>query len=300
MLFPFSLFSVEPAKQMPVRRWYWARPQTLLLTLALWLPVAAPAQPCEPGYLDDARTLDAATRYRQRPNGERCEGFHRSAVSNRLELVCLLVVSVGLSWRPGGVPVVIALAADDLELELAADWQSDDPRVSTRLLALRSVDSFIDFAGSGSANNPTELLLRPDGRWRLAGLDATALMLRRDLPGQARPEPSLLGGTLHLRDTDRTLTLHAGDWLRLGAIDSERLGLVLVPAGADGAARIEPRLAGRVDRVETGPDLDQLPNLAPTLLEYLIHQQTLGLVWGALAFLWGLFVGVRAWVGGKD
>lgn len=335
-------------------------------------------------------------------------------------LACLILVSIGLGWRPSDVPVVIALTTDDLELALAADWASDDPRVATRMLAVGAVDalrvpgietpagplnlrlqpanaeapalqlrglaiaaavaepaassdaasrlaaaptaaqsalpwerpgaaieprlrlwwqddlhlavyagrlqgevqanrarlwidpargqarsepidgrrpSFIDFGGTGSTYNPVELVVQPDGHWRLAGLAAADLQLRRDLDARARSESSILGGTLHLRDTDRQLTLHPGDWLRLGAIDTERIELELIPASQDEAARIALQLVGRVERIDTGADLHTLHNQAPTLLEYLVHQQTLGLIWGALAFMWGLFVGVRAWIG---
>lgn len=56
-------------------------------------------------------------------------------------LACLILVSIGLGWRPSDVPVVIALTTDDLELALAADWASDDPRVATRMLAVGAVDA---------------------------------------------------------------------------------------------------------------------------------------------------------------
>jgi hypothetical protein len=93
---------------------YWRAIHARLLwsALPLLLPILALAQtPCQPAYVEAARNLDNATRYRQRPNGERCEGFYSGTVSNRLELLGLFARP--LRFDPSDHALTLAAALPD-------------------------------------------------------------------------------------------------------------------------------------------------------------------------------------------
>jgi hypothetical protein len=243
-------------------------------------------------------------------------GISAKSLSARLESLSLakpsvILRSLAVSGSDQGGPVSLRLWwQDELYLAVFAGRltgivQADNARLVvdpgqdseqvTRVDGNRP--EFFEIDGVGGAQNPTELVLAPRAGWDLKGLVVTRLQLRRDAPNGAGLESSLLGGDVHLRDTDRTLKLHPGDWLKLGRLDTERLSVEVVPAAGQDAANFRLRFVGKVARIETGPDRDNLPSRAPSLLEYLVHQQTLALVWGSVVFLWGLFVGLRAWLG---
>ncbi len=84
----------------------------LALVLTLLVPISIPAKPpCQPQYLEGARSLDAWSRYRERTNGKRCEGYYSSKVSNKLEVVGLL--QRPLRFDPDGVALTLASAVPD-------------------------------------------------------------------------------------------------------------------------------------------------------------------------------------------
>jgi hypothetical protein len=67
--------------------------------------------------------------------------------------------------------------------------------------------------------------------------------------------------------------------------------------GAISALRVMPdgitvRFAGSVHGLTLGR-ANFARELRPTLIEYLFHQQTVGFLWGAVTFLWGMLWSAR-------
>jgi hypothetical protein len=116
------------------------------------------------------------------------------------------------------------------------------------------------------------------------------MVFEREMPPHSSTwESTVLAGSVRLLETNKTINLHKYDWLRLGAVDSERLSVAFDPSRPD---RFKLQLHATVEKVETGPT-GFIKNRAPTWLEYLYHQQHLALFWGAVVFLWGMFWSVR-------
>lgn len=152
------------------------------------------------------------------------------------------------------------------------------------------VPETLTFTTRRSGVDPAQLMLESKAPWRIDGLAVKELVFRREEPpGSGRWVSTLLSGSIRLLETNKEITLHADDWLRLGRVEGHRLAIEFNPEKPDRFALL---FHGTVETVETGPP-GFIRNLAPTWLAYLYHQQSLALFWSAGVFLWGMLWSVR-------
>jgi hypothetical protein len=147
------------------------------------------------------------------------------------------------------------------------------------------------FALGGHPDNPGELRVVSTTPWRLDGVPLYALHLEREAAEPGRFVSTIAAGELRLLASDQVLVLRRGDRLDLGRLRDARLFVAFDPQ----TRRFKIQLDARAARLRTGPPGFER-NRAPTALERVYHQQQLALLWGSLAFLWGLFWGLRGWL----
>jgi hypothetical protein len=152
------------------------------------------------------------------------------------------------------------------------------------------VPETLTFTTRQSSVDPAQLMLESEQPWRIDGLSVRELVLEREEPpGSNHWVSTLLSGKVRLRETNKEISLHPDDRLRLGRVQGHRLAIEFNPEKPD---RFKLLFHGTVEKVETGPD-GFVQNLAPTWLEYLYHQQSLALFWSAAVFLWGMIWSLR-------
>ena len=146
------------------------------------------------------------------------------------------------------------------------------------------------FTTHKSAENPAQLMLESRDPWRLDGFYVQKLDFQKQKPpGSSNWVSTLLKGKIKLLETNQEITIHEDDWLKLGKVEGQRLVIEFDPKKPQ---RFKLQFYGTVEKVEMGPT-GFIQNLAPTLLEYLFHQQILVLFWTAVTFLVGLIWSVR-------
>jgi hypothetical protein len=96
------------------------------------------------------------------------------------------------------------------------------------------------------------------------------------------------GGTLRLLDVARDVPLRAGDPIWLDGFTGN-LARVTIDKGD-----LVADIVGKVHRVALGPEIAK-QDLTPSLLAWLIGQQSLTLLWGAVVVVCGILVKVREW-----
>jgi hypothetical protein len=193
---------------------------------------------------------------------------------------------LGLEGGSGAVRVAIDRGPSAAEVEFGGDVSTSlggGPRQSRHVEVTEWLRLVSDKA-------PVELWLgRAEGhslQWRGLQPQAVRFVERQaGADGQARLVSSLVGGEMRLPATDRLVELATGSGLVLEGLRLDRAELVLgdrVTLMASGSAsRMELETAG-VRR-----------SLAPSLLEYLARNHTLGLLWSAAGLLWGMVTWLR-------
>jgi hypothetical protein len=155
----------------------------------------------------------------------------------------------------------------------------------------------LNFTTRQSSAGPAQLKLESQKPWRLDGLFVQELVFERlkkeEPPDSDHWVSTLLSGKISLLETEKKISLHKDDWLKLGRVEGHRLIIEFNPKKPD---RFKLQFHGTVEKVEAGPD-GFIRNLAPTWLEYLYHQQSLALFWSAVVFLWGMFWSLRNLLG---
>jgi hypothetical protein len=99
-------------------------------------------------------------------------------------------------------------------------------------------------------------------------------------------------GVITLTDTGKSIPLTSGTALEL----ENAQGIVMALEIATNATRVN--FEGSVRGITLGSG-EFAQNLKPTILEWLFHQQTLALLWGALVFLFGTAVSARKFLSGQ-
>jgi hypothetical protein len=120
----------------------------------------------------------------------------------------------------------------------------------------------------------------------LHDIRVTDLSFVEERPKPARPDQSTLisqiaSGTITMTDTGEQITLVPGADLQLANIRGRIAALQVTNK------EIQVKFEGTASDVTLGTG-DFTRNLKPTILDWLFHQQRLGLFWGALTFLWGI------------
>jgi len=130
----------------------------------------------------------------------------------------------------------------------------------------------------------------------LYDIGVTYLNFEEELPKPGAPDQIIFSsqisnGTITMTDTNEQITLNPSAILRLTGIRGRVADLRL------GSQDVRIKFEGTANGITLG-DGDFARNLKPTILEWLFHQQKLGLFWGAMTFLWGIFWSVRRLVAG--
>ncbi|MCP4700762.1 MAG: hypothetical protein GY862_28495 [Gammaproteobacteria bacterium] len=128
--------------------------------------------------------------------------------------------------------------------------------------------------------NPIPLMLRAKN-WRLTGLYVRGLSFtREEPPDSGQWVSSIIKASGEWLESGRKFSLPEGDRLDPEGVNSARF----VIEGDQG--RLKVSFQGAVDAIKAGP-AGFVREITPTWLEYAYHQKQLGLLWGALLFLWG-------------
>jgi len=130
----------------------------------------------------------------------------------------------------------------------------------------------------------------------LYDIGVTSLNFEEELPKPGAPDQIIFNsqissGTITMTDINEQITLNPSAILRLMAVRGRITDLRL------GSQGVRVKFEGTANSITLGNG-DFARNLKPTILEWLIHQQKLGLFWGALTFLWGIFWSVRRLISG--
>lgn len=143
---------------------------------------------------------------------------------------------------------------------------------------------------------PTELWFarKPERGYLWRGLQPGSLRLverQAGATGEVRLVSALRQGVLRVPATGRELRLIAGSGLELDGLQVEQADLTL-------GEHVTLRLGGSAQRmvVETG---DFKQSLKPSLLEYVAHNHSLGLLWSTAGLLWGISTWLRKAFGEK-
>jgi hypothetical protein len=101
----------------------------------------------------------------------------------------------------------------------------------------------------------------------------------------------ITSGTITMIDTGEQIPVVPAAFLRL-ANSRGRVSALLAPN-----KDVQVKFEGTANDVTLGTGKFSR-SLKPTILEWLFHQQKLGLFWGALTFLWGMSWSARRLVSG--
>jgi hypothetical protein len=127
--------------------------------------------------------------------------------------------------------------------------------------------------------SPVEALAFPDIKvTNLSFVDERASPER---PDQPMFTSQITSGTITMTDTGEQISIVPATALRLANIRG-RISSLLVTS-----KDVQMKFEGTVNEVTLGTGKFSR-SLKPTILEWLFHQQKLGLFWGALTFLWGM------------
>lgn len=148
----------------------------------------------------------------------------------------------------------------------------------------------VEFAVLKPQRIASQMSVHAPAAWNLGRISAEQLdFVREDVRGAGERSltSGVKSGTLRFDDTSwPALELREGDVVGIRPTESA----VLMSRGAEGAIHVT--LSGRVSSVRVGDAASQR-NLAPSWLEYLYGQKSLGFFWGAIVFLWGFIWSVR-------
>ena len=182
-----------------------------------------------------------------------------------------------------GKPVRLARGQCGLSGELAA------PQV------LKQLPETLHVEASAGRARPVQFSFRldPGGRLTLQHVRVDALRFVRETassPGQREFVSTIHSANLSLPDSGASESLTEGTFLELdgfvGTVRQIRIG-----------ERLEVEAEGNAALVLTGPPGYQR-DLTPSYVQYLKRNQQLGLLWGAVVFIWGLlWSGKRLWAG---
>jgi hypothetical protein len=143
---------------------------------------------------------------------------------------------------------------------------------------------------------PTELWFarKPDRSYLWRGLEPASLRLverQAGADGQVRLVSALRQGVVRLPATDRELRLITGSSLELDGLQLDQADLTL-------GEQVALRLSGSAQRmvVETGGFKQ---SLKPSLLDYVAHNHSVGLLWSSAGLLWGISTWLRKTLGDK-
>jgi hypothetical protein len=114
----------------------------------------------------------------------------------------------------------------------------------------------------------------------------TDLSFADEHPKPGRPDQiifasQIVSGTLTMTDTGQQIALARGAAVHLAGIRGDITALQVK------GNQVQVKFEGTANAVTLGAG-EFSRNLKPTILEWLFHQQRLGLFWGALTFLWGI------------
>jgi len=136
-----------------------------------------------------------------------------------------------------------------------------------------------DFKYDGKSRVPAQLRDTPLDSLTVRDIAITGLGFFEERGDRSTSQ--ILRGTVTMTDTGEHLTLAPEAALRLGNAQ----GMIsTLQIGKDG---VQVTFEGTAAEVTLGNG-DFARNLKPTLLEWLYHQQTIGFLWGALSFIWGV------------
>jgi hypothetical protein len=140
------------------------------------------------------------------------------------------------------------------------------------------------FAYDGRGRLPAVLNAWPTDTLRLRRIEVSALSFFEESADQEQDAgfaSQIISGTLTMTDTGEHIALAPAAALRLS--DARGLVAVLKVKHKD----VQVKFEGTVGDVMLG-NRNFARSLKPTVLEWLLHQQTLGFFWAALTFLWGI------------
>jgi hypothetical protein len=153
-----------------------------------------------------------------------------------------------------------------------------------------------DYSSAGGSPTARRALLRitPTEQVTLREIPVSGLGFFEERPdglGGPHFESQVIEGTIIMTDTGERVALNPASMLQL----DDAQGLVTALQVTPNATRV--KFEGSVRSVKVGSG-EFIRNLKPTYLEWLYHQQTLVLLWGALAFLFGTAVSARKFLTG--
>jgi hypothetical protein len=140
------------------------------------------------------------------------------------------------------------------------------------------------FAYDGRGRLPAALHAWPTDTLRLRRIEVSALSFFEESADQEQDATfasQILSGTLTMTDTGEHIALAPGVALRL--TDARGLVAVLKVKHKD----VQVKFEGTAGDVTLG-NRNFARSLKPTVLEWLLHQQTVGFFWAAITFLWGI------------
>jgi len=149
----------------------------------------------------------------------------------------------------------------------------------------------LSFRAEGQGAVPAKLRLSPQEPLEIHNAQVQELRFGREIPteaGEITFVPTILSGSLLLRDVAESRTLREGEPLTLAGI---RGRLVELHAGETISLQFE----GTARQVWIGPS-DAHHDLAPSLLRYYYHREPLTFFWSAVVFFWGILWSIRTTV----
>jgi hypothetical protein len=152
------------------------------------------------------------------------------------------------------------------------------------------------YSGQGARGQPPSIQGLPAEALALSDIEVTNLSFDEEVPKPGAPDhiiftSQIAAGTITITDTGEKITLNPSATLRLMDVRGRIADLWL------GSQEVHVKFEGTANKITLGND-DFARNLKPTILEWLFHQQRLGLFWGALTFLWGIFWSARRLITG--
>jgi hypothetical protein len=139
--------------------------------------------------------------------------------------------------------------------------------------------------------SPVEVLAFPD--IEVTNLSFVDERVNPERPDQTMFTSQITSGTITMIDTGEQIPVVPATVLRLASIRG-RVSTLLAPN-----KDIQVKFEGAANAVTLGTG-EFSRSLKPTILEWLFHQQKLGLFWGALTFLWGMTWSARRLISGAS
>jgi len=138
------------------------------------------------------------------------------------------------------------------------------------------------FRRQAENGTPATLRIRTQKPWSFPGLNAGQLSFRDELAaGSAVFGSTIEHGTIETLESGLTEELRRGDQLTLDGVRTKRLTLAQSPDG------IHVSFEGTASKAIAGPEGFET-NMKPSVLAYLYRQQPLAILWGAVAFVFGV------------